>query len=90
MEQMLARLAELKAEGDAIMQQLIAAGMPPEQIMAAVQGGGQQMPQTPPEGMNIPAMGGQLGPDLPAGIPQGGSPMPMNGGGMPRGLLGPG
>ncbi len=34
----LARLAELKAEGDAIMQQLMAAGMPPEQIMAAVQG----------------------------------------------------
>jgi len=74
----LARLAQLKAEGDMIMQELIAAGMPPEQIMAAVQGGGQQMSQTPPEGMNISAMGGQPGPDLPAGIPQG----------MPQGLLG--
>ena len=63
MEQMLARLAQLKAEGDAIMQQLIAAGMPPEQIMAAVEGGGQ--PAAPPTGMNIPGMGGQPGPDLP-------------------------
>ena len=40
MEQMLARLAELKAEGDMIMQQLMQAGMPPEQIMAAMEGGG--------------------------------------------------
>ena len=87
MEQLLARLAELKAEGDAIMQQLMAAGMPPEQILAAVEGGGQQMPQTPPAGMNIPGMGGQPGPDLPPGIPQG-VPMPMNGGGIPPGLLG--
>ena len=87
MEQMLARSAELKAEGDAIMQQLMSAGMPPEQIMAAVEGGGQQMPQTPPPGMNIPGMGGQPGPDLPPGIPQG---VPMNGGGgqIPPGLLG--
>ena len=50
MEQMLARLAELKAEGDMIMQQLMQAGMPPEQIMAAMEGGEQQMPQTPPLG----------------------------------------
>ena len=47
MEQLLARLAELKAEGDAIMQQLMSAGMPPEQIMAAMEGGGQPMP--PPD-----------------------------------------
>ena len=85
MEQMLARLAELKAEGDVIMQQLMQAGMPPEQIMAAVEGGGQ--PQPP---MGGPGMGGMPGPDLPPGIPQGGPPMPMNGGGgMPPGLLGP-
>ena len=57
MEQLLARLAELKAEGDAIMQQLMAAGMPPEQIMAAMEGGGQ--PAVPPTGMNIPGMGVQ-------------------------------
>ena len=82
--QLLSRLAQLKAEGDQIMQQLISSGMPPEQIMAAVEGGGQQMPQTPPEGMNNPGMGGQPGPDLPPGIPQG---MPQ---GMPQGLLGPG
>ena len=81
--QLISRLAQLKAEGDAIMQQLIQAGIPPEQIMAAVEGGGQQA--VPPPGMNIPGMGGQPGPDLPPGIPQGGPPMPMNGG--PRGLL---
>ena len=85
MEQLLARLAELKAEGDAIMQQLMSAGMPPEQIMAAVEGGGQPMP--PPD-MGGAAMGGMPGPDLPPPIPQGGPPMPMNGGGVPPGLLG--
>ena len=71
----LARLAQLKAEGDAIMQELIAAGMPPEQIMAAVEGGGQ-----PAQPMPQPGMGGSPGPALPPGIPQG----------MPQGLLGPG
>ena len=76
--QLIGRLAELKAEGDAIMQQLIASGMPPEQIMAALEGGGQQPP------MPQPGMGGQPGPDLPPGIPQG---MPQ---GMPQGLLGAG
>ena len=85
MEQLLARLAELKAEGDAIMQQLMSAGMPPEQIMAAMEGGGQPMP--PPD-MGGAAMGGTPGPDLPPPIPQGGPPMPMNGGGVPPGLLG--
>ena len=80
MEQMLARLAELKAEGDVIMQQLMQAGMPPEQIMAAMEGGGQ--PQPP---MGGPGMGGMPGPDLPPGIPQG---VPMNGQ-IPPGLLGP-
>ena len=83
MEQLLARLAELKAEGDAIMQQLMSAGMPPEQIMAAMEGGGQPMP--PPD-MGGAAMGGMPGPDLPPGIPQG---VPMNGGQIPPGLLGP-
>ena len=85
MEQLLARLAELKAEGDAIMQQLMAAGMPPEQIMAAVEAAGQ--PAVPPAGM-----GGQPGPDLPPGIPVNGNAgiqatnaaMGMGG---PRGLL---
>ena len=66
MEQMLARLAELKAEGDMIMQQLMASGMPQEQIMAAVQGGGHQAgPPMPP-----PGMGAGPGPDLPP-MPQG-------------------
>ena len=79
--QLLSRLSELKAEGDQIMQQLIASGMPPEAIMAAVEGGGQPMPQP---GMGGPGMGVGPGPDLPPGIPQGGPPM-----GMPQGLLGP-
>ena len=87
----LARLAQLKAEGDMIMQELIAAGMPPEQIMAAVEGAGQQA--GPP-----PGMGAGRGPDLPPGIPANGgagiqatnAAMGMGGGGMPRGLLGPG
>ena len=81
----LARLAQLKAEGDMIMQELIAAGMPPEQIMAAVEAAGQ--PAVPPAGM-----GGQTGPDLPLGIPVNGNAgiqatnaaMGMGG---PRGLL---
>ena len=77
--QLLSRLSELKAEGDQIMQQLVASGMAPEQIMAAVEGGGQ-----PPVPMGVPGIGGQPGPDLPPGIPQGGPPM-----GMPQGLLGP-
>ena len=94
MEQMLARLAQLKAEGDAIMQQLIAAGMPPEQIMAAVEGG--RPPAVPPEGLNIPGMGGRPGPDLPPGIPANGGAgiqatnAAMGMGDAPRGLLGPG
>ena len=77
MDQMLARLAELKAEGDAIMQQLMAAGMPPEQIMAALEGGQQAGPGMPPPmpGMGGPAMGAGPGPDLPP---------------MPQGLLGAG
>ena len=92
MEQMLARLAELKAEGDAIMQQLIASGMPPEQIMAAVEGGGQQAGPPMPQ----PGMGAGRGPDLPPGIPANGGAgiqatnAAMGMGGGPRGLLGPG
>ena len=92
MEQMLARLAQLKAEGDAIMQQLIAAGMPPEQIMAAVEGGGQQAGPPP---MGGPGMGAGPGPDRPTRIPANAGPgineainVARGGGGMPPGLLG--
>jgi len=50
-----------------IVQQLAAAGVPQEAVMAAVQGGGQPpMPQ--------PGMGAGRGPDLPPGIPQGPPP----------------
>ena len=90
--QLIGRLAQLKAEGDMIMQQLIASGMPPEQIMAAVEGGGQAAPQIPP-GVDM-GMGGRPGPDLPPGIPANGSPgvnaanVALAGGGGPRGLLG--
>ena len=88
--QLLSRLSELKAEGDAIMQQLVASGMAPEQIMAAVEGGGQATPQIPP-GVD---MGAGRGPGLPQGVPVNGRAgidatnvaMGMNGG--PRGLLG--
>ena len=82
MEQMLARLAELKAEGDAIMQQLMQAGMPPEEIMAAVEGGGQGVPPGVPAG---PPPGVEMGG---GGMPMGGGGMPMGGGGIPQGLLG--
>ena len=74
--QMIARLSELRAEGDAIMQQLIQSGIPPEEIMAALEGGGQQA--GPPPGMGA-------GPDLPPGMPMGGGGMPPGGGGMPPG-----
>jgi hypothetical protein len=80
--QLLSRLSQLKAEGDQIMQQLVASGMAPEQIMAAVEGGGQQA--APPTPMGGPGMGARPGPDLPPGIPQGGPGM-----GVPQGLLGP-
>ncbi len=91
--QLISRLAQLKAEGDAIMQQLIQAGIPPEQIMAAVEGGGQ--PAVPPEGMNIPGMGGRPGPDLPpVGPAMGGRDLmaaqefeAARGGVVPQGLL---
>ena len=81
--QLLGRLAQIKAEGESIVQKLTASGVPQEAIMAAMQGGGQQPMQ--------PGMGAGRGPDLPPGIPQGRPPMPMNGGGrMPSGILGPG
>jgi len=81
--QMIARLSELRAEGDAIMQQLIQSGIPPEEIMAALEGGGQQA------GPQVPA-------GVPAGPPPGvalagGGGVPMNGGGgIPQGLFGAG
>ena len=87
--QLLSRLSQLKAEGDAIMQQLIASGMPPEQIMAALEGGGQQPPMPHP-GMGGPGMRGPPGPDLP--MPSGADAMreyqAVAGQGGPRGLLG--
>ena len=81
--QIMQRIAQLKQELDALMQQLSAAGIPKEAVMAALSGqGGGQMggPQMQP------GMGAGRGPDLPPGIPQG----PPMGGGMPQGLLGPG
>ena len=91
--QLIQRLVQLKQESQAIMQQLTSAGIPPEAIMAALQGG----QGGPPRGPNIPtpangragidatntAMGMGGGRGLPPGMPQGGPPQ-----GMPRGLLG--
>ena len=82
--QLISRLAQLKAEGDAIMQQLIASGMPPEQIMAAVEGGGRAAPQIPP-GVDMGA-GQPVAANPLAGIEATNAAMGMNGG--PRGLLG--
>ena len=74
-EMMIQRLAAIKAEGQAIMQQLEAAGIPAQQVMAAVDqmGGAPQgmPPPGPPQGM--PPQG------MPPGPPQG----------MPQGLLAP-
>mgnify|MGYP003149027115 FL=1 len=77
--QLIQRLAQLKQEVDAITQQLAAAGIPQEAVMAALsgQGGGPQMGGQMPPQMQ-PGMGAGRGPDLPPGIPQG----------MPEGLLG--
>ena len=74
-EMMIQRLAAIKAEGQAIMQQLEAAGIPAQQVMAAVDqmgGASQGMPQGAPQGM-------------PPGPPQGMPPGPPQG--MPQGLL---
>jgi hypothetical protein len=64
-EMMIQRLAAIKAEGQAIMQQLEAAGIPAQQVMAAVDqmgGAPQGMPQGAPQGMP---------PGPPQGMPQG-------------------
>jgi len=79
--QLLGRLAQIKAEGESIVQQLTASGVPQEAIMAAMQGGGQQPMQ--------PGMGAGRGPDLPPVQPGPRGPMNGGGGGMPPGLLGP-
>ena len=77
--QIIQRIAQLKQELDALMQQLSAAGIPQEAVMAALsgQGGGQVGGQMGGPQMQ-PGMGAGRGPDLPPGIPQG----------MPEGLLG--
>ena len=83
--QLIQRLVQLKQESEAIMQQLNSAGVPPEAIMAALQGGQGGPPMAPQGGPPMqggpPGMGGGRG--LPPGMPQGGPPQ-----GMPRGLLG--
>ena len=76
-EMMIQRLAAIKAEGQAIMQQLEAAGIPAQQVMAAVDqmgGAPQGMPQGAPQGM-------------PLGPPQGMPPGPPQEMPMPQGLL---
>jgi hypothetical protein len=77
--QLIQRLVQLKQESEAIMQQLSAAGVPQEAVLAALQGGQGAPPMAGPPGMGAgpPPMGG------PPGMPRGGPPQ-----GMPRGLLG--
>ena len=80
--QLMQRRVQIKQEGEAIVQQLTASGVPQEAIMAALSG--QQ-----------PGMGAGRGPDVPPGIPANGgagiqatnAAMGM-GGGAPQGLLG--
>ena len=90
--QLMQRLVQIKQEGEAIVQQLTASGVPQEAIMSALSGQqppqpgmgagpGPDLPLGPP-----PGMGAGRGPDLPPGIPQG--PQMGGGGGMPSGLLG--
>jgi|TARA_R100000501_G_C2553651_1_gene67224 hypothetical protein len=70
-EMMIQRLAAIKAEGQAIMQQLEAAGIPAQQVMAAVDqmgGAPQGMPQGIPPG---PPQGMPLGPPQEMPMPQG-------------------
>ncbi len=70
-EMMIQRLAAIKAEGQAIMQQLEAAGIPAQQVMAAVDqmgGAPQGMPQGMPPG---PPQGMPLGPPQEMPMPQG-------------------
>ena len=77
--QLIQRLNEIKQEGEAIMQQLAAAGVAEEQVMAALQGG-----PPPPQ----PGMGAGPGPDLP--MPSGAEAMreyqAVSGQSGPRGL----
>ena len=86
--QLLSRLVQLNAEMDAITKQLAASGMPPEQIMAAIESSRQQTAPT-----RQPGMGAGRGPDLPPGIPaNGGAGIQATnaamGVGGPQGLLG--
>ena len=97
--QLMQTLTQITQEGEAIVQQLTASGVPQEAIMAALSG---QQPQQPgmgagrgpdvPPGMP-PGMGGGRGPDLPppsqanAGIQATNAAM-GRGGGAPQGLLG--
>ena len=96
--QLIQRLTQIKQEGEAIVQQLTASGVPQEAIMAALSGqqpgmGAGRGPDLPP-GMPQ-GMGAGRGPDLPPGIPANGgagiqatnAAMGM-GGGAPQGLLG--
>ena len=81
-EMMIQRLAAIKAEGQAIMQQLEAAGIPAQQVMAAVDqmgGAPQGMPQGAPQGMPPGPPQGMPPQGMPPGPPQ---EMPM-----PQGLL---
>ena len=85
--QIIQRIAQLKQELDALMQQLSAAGIPQEAVMAALSGQGSGQMGGP-----RPGMGPAFNPS--AGVPGGPEAQPFSGGsvggGMPQGLLGPG
>lgn len=75
-EALLQRLAEVRREGNMIMQQLEAMGLPRQQVVSMIQQA--EAPQRPPQAQMPQAM--------PQGMPQGmPQEMPQ---GMPQGLLG--
>jgi len=74
------RLVQIKQEGEAIVQQLTASGVPQEAIMSALSG------QQPPQ----PGMGAGRGPDLPPPMTSGADAVREYESvrGAPQGLLG--
>ncbi len=66
-EALLQRLAEVRREGNMIMQQLEAMGLPRREVVAMIQQA--EAPQGPPQGM--PQMAQAMPQGMPQGLPQG-------------------
>lgn len=70
-EALLQRLAEVRREGNMIMQQLEAMGLPRREVVAMIQQA--EAPQGPPQGMpqGVPQMAQAMPQGMPQGLPQG-------------------